>query len=253
MAVSAKVATAYIELVAQTETFKKACNDAGILVKQTAAKMRADMGEAKGSIALLGEEFGVHLPRHLRTFVAELPGVSAAMSAAFNAVAVFMLLDIVVKTGEKIVEFARKNEEAARKNREAWDSSRQKLVETNSELDLSNIKLENQLAKLEHKPENKLAEALAEARVETEKLDDKLQSAIKDAQALLEKQSSGFLSSIFLGTNSTGYEQTMLQQHAGWMENADTPEGKLGESKSFAGSLQARLTELENLQKNVPV
>jgi Lambda phage tail tape-measure protein (Tape_meas_lam_C) len=248
MAVSAKVATAYIEFVAQTETFKKATSEAGRLVKETSGRMRADMAEAKGSIALLGEEFGVHLPRHLRTFVAELPGVSAAMSAAFDAVAVFVLIDVVIKAGEKLTEFIKKNEEAARKNREAWDESRQKLEMNNDALDLANMKLENQLAKLEHKPENRLAAALLEARVETEKLDEKLQAAIKDTQALLEKQSVGMWS-LFTFKAATDYEQTMVAQHARWMTGAGTPEAKLGESKSFAASLDIRLNELLDMQK----
>ncbi len=249
MAVSAKVATAYIEFVAQTETFKKATGEAGRLVKETTGRMRADMAEAKGSIALLGEEFGVHLPRHLRTFVAELPGVSAAMSAAFNAVAIFVLIDVIYKAGEKVVEFAKKNEEAARKNREAWDESRQKLAMNNDELDLANIKLENQLAKLEHKPENKLAQALLEARIETEKLDEKLQAAAKDAQQLLEKQSVSLLGSLWTGKAQTGYEQTMLQQHQGWLAKAGTPEDMKKESESFANSLAIRLNELLGMQK----
>ena len=110
--------------------------------------------------------------------------------------AVFALIDIVFKAGEKIVEFVKKNEEAAKKNAAMWEESRSKLVLNNNELDLANIKLENQMAKLQKKPENKLAEALIEARLETEKLDEKLQAAIKDAQALLEKQSAGFLGSL---------------------------------------------------------
>jgi len=251
MAVSAKVASAYIDLVARTEAFEKALGQATLETRKFRGTVQAEMREAKGSMMLLGEEIGVHIPRHLQTFIAKLPGVSSAMSSAFNAVAVFALIDIVFKAGEKIVEFVKKNEEAAKKNAAMWEESRSKLVLNNNELDLANIKLENQMAKLQKKPENKLAEALIEARLETEKLDEKLQAAVKDAQALLEKQSAGFLGSL-LGKSSAGYEQTMLEQHGGWLQKAATPDAQLQESKSYAASLETRLAQLTAMQQEKP-
>lgn len=64
--------------------------------------------EAKGEMALLGEATGIHIPRHIRSFVAELPGVGAAMSAAFSATAVLFLIDILVKGSEKLSEWIAK-------------------------------------------------------------------------------------------------------------------------------------------------
>ena len=205
MAVSAKVAEAYIDLVARTETFKKALNEADALVKQTASKMRADMAEAKGSIALLGEEFGVHLPRHLRTFVAELPGVSAAMATAFSAVAVYGLAKVVIETAEHISEFAKKNEEAARKSREAWQNALTPISDTNDKLELTKTKLENAIAKIEHKPQNKMKEAIEEATVAADELGRHLDSDIqKIAGALAEQQRKWF--------GSEWLAQTFLKQ-----------------------------------------
>lgn len=63
------------------------------------------MREAKGEAGLLGEAFGIHLPRHVRTFVAEMPGVGAALSAAFSATAVLFLLEALVKGTEKLSEW----------------------------------------------------------------------------------------------------------------------------------------------------
>src|SRR5438552_3007937 len=45
---------------------------------------RESMYQARGEAALLGEAFGIHLPRHVRSFIAELPGVGPALSAAFG-------------------------------------------------------------------------------------------------------------------------------------------------------------------------
>jgi len=67
--------------------------------------LRASTHEAVGEAALLGEATGIHLPRHVRSFLATLPGVSEALSAAFAATAVFFLIDAVVKGSEKLSEW----------------------------------------------------------------------------------------------------------------------------------------------------
>ena len=69
-----------------------------------AVSRRATM-EARGEAMLLGEAFGVHLPRHVSRFVAELPGVGTALSAAFSATAVLFLLDALVKGSEKLADW----------------------------------------------------------------------------------------------------------------------------------------------------
>ena len=188
MAASAKVASAYIDLVARTEAFERALDDAKTHVRKFNSELRAEMREGKGAIALLGEEVGIHLPRHLQTFLAKLPGVAPAMSAAFNAVAVFALADIVFKAGEKVVEFVKKNEEAAKKNVLAWESAKHSIGESNDELELTKAKLENAIAKLEHKPQNALKEAIAEARVEADKLGDKLTTDVEKISGLLKSE-----------------------------------------------------------------
>jgi len=195
MAASAKVASAYIDLVARTEAFERALDDAKTHVRKFNSELRAEMREGKGAIALLGEEVGIHLPRHLQTFLAKLPGVAPAMSAAFNAVAVFALADIVFKAGEKVVEFVKKNEEAAKKNVLAWESAKHSIGESNDELELTKAKLENAIAKLEHKPQNALKEAIAEARVEADKLGDKLTTDVEKISGLLKSEQAGWFAS----------------------------------------------------------
>jgi hypothetical protein len=65
----------------------------------------AEAGEkARASMALMGEEMGVHVPRHLRGFIAELPGVGAAMSAAFSVFAVVGLIEVLGHLAEKAFE-----------------------------------------------------------------------------------------------------------------------------------------------------
>src|SRR5271166_3279391 len=96
--------TATVNLKAETASFKAAMREAAATTRQTAAEMRTSMYEARGAITLLGEEVGVHLPRHLRNFVATLPGVSTLMSAAFSSIAIVGLGAIVLETARKIYD-----------------------------------------------------------------------------------------------------------------------------------------------------
>ena len=68
-------------------------------------RMTFSMQEARGTAALLGEEVGVHIPRHLATFMAGLPGVGVAMSAAFSGVAIIGIIELLVKATEKLADF----------------------------------------------------------------------------------------------------------------------------------------------------
>lgn len=76
--------------------------EAGAQMEQGLHRGAAAAREAKAEMALLGEETGVRIPRHLRAFVAELPGVGEALTAAFSATAVLMLIQILVEGVEKL-------------------------------------------------------------------------------------------------------------------------------------------------------
>src|SRR5579862_8448752 len=80
---------------------ERAFEPAAVAAEEAGERMKASMGEARGEVALLGEEFGVRLPRHVRSFVAELPGVGEALTAAFSATAVLFLVQALVEGAEK--------------------------------------------------------------------------------------------------------------------------------------------------------
>lgn len=65
-----------------------------------------NMREAKGEVMLLGQEAGIHVPRHLQRFIAELPGVGQALTAAFSATAVLFLIQILVEGARKLSDWA---------------------------------------------------------------------------------------------------------------------------------------------------
>jgi hypothetical protein len=97
---------------AATEGFGDSLDDAGAKADEAAnevedASTRSThaVQEARGEVALLGEEFGIRLPRHVRSFVAELPGVGEALSSAFAATAILFIIEAIVKATEKMTDF----------------------------------------------------------------------------------------------------------------------------------------------------
>lgn len=107
------VAQIRVKLLADLAELDKMKSQANAAFREVNRVASREMREAKGSMMLLGDEIGIRLPRHLQTFVAKLPGVASAMSAAFDTIAVIALIDIVVKAGERIAEFVEKNKKAA--------------------------------------------------------------------------------------------------------------------------------------------
>src|ERR1700749_1755820 len=96
-----------ISIVGNTAVF----DDAALKALNTARKTgkgiqdefnKIDITEARGTIGLLGEDIGVHLPRHVQPCVAELPGVGAALEAAFPILAVVALGVAIVEGIEKL-------------------------------------------------------------------------------------------------------------------------------------------------------
>ena len=89
------------ELDATGENAENACEEISSAMNKADFSMR----EARGSAMLLGEEIGVRMNRHVAGFVAQLPGVGAAMESAFSVLAVAMLVEMMVKGIEKLSDW----------------------------------------------------------------------------------------------------------------------------------------------------
>jgi hypothetical protein len=195
--------------------------EAAVQVQGAAEKMSFSMAEAKGSMALISEEIGVKIPRHIRGFIAELPGVGAAMSAAFSAVAIIALIEVVIKITEKIDAWG----SAAEKARLEWEKQTETLHDHNDVLALTNAKLQEAIDKLEHKPVNYAAIALAEATVRADELAKALNTDIDEFEKLLDAQ-----------TNSK------------WEKAWDAISGNASAS-DFKASIDARLENIKKLNE----
>ena len=111
-----------VDLQTKTATFQSGMADAAKSARGAFNDIKGgagDMGRATGGsmmearhgVMLLGEEFGIHLPRALTSFIASIGPVGAAMEAAFPflaiAVGATLLIEALVKmheAGEKVTE-----------------------------------------------------------------------------------------------------------------------------------------------------
>lgn len=138
-------------------------------------KAAFSMREAKGEIALLGEEIGIQIPRHLRGFVAELPGVGQALNAAFSATAVLLLLQLLAEATEKVTSFVSETfifTEAQKESNKAIGEANKQLEDLSKQYDDATDKLEKygkNAVELTAENVAKLAKEQVEAK---EKLDE---------------------------------------------------------------------------------
>ena len=121
-----------VDLQTKTATFQsgmsdaaKSARDAFKDVKQGADEMASgvagasarteySMMEARHGVMMLGEEFGVHLPRGITTFITSLGPVGAAMEMAFPFLAIILGATLLIEHLMKVGEAAEKAAEAGR-------------------------------------------------------------------------------------------------------------------------------------------
>ena len=154
-------------------------------IEDAGNRTRSSMAEARGEAALLGEEFGIRLPRHVRTFVAEIPGVGEALSAAFSATAILFLVQALVQATEKVSNFigATLIYSSAMKAQTAELIRQNILIAQQGEL---YTKAKDQLAALTDKrtPLQKLTDQLADLNKQYDALaDERAPEAVTQAKA----------------------------------------------------------------------
>jgi hypothetical protein len=94
---------------------KQSANEMADGVEQASGRTNYSMTEARHGVMMLGEEFGIHLPRGLTTFIASLGPVGAAMEAAFPFLAIILGATLLIEHLAKIGEAAEKAAEAGHK------------------------------------------------------------------------------------------------------------------------------------------
>ena len=89
-------------------TARGSFNDIGSGAEGMGRRMGSGMTEARHSVMMLGEEFGVHIPRALASFIASLGPVGAALEAAFPFLAIIVGATLLIEHLAKIREAGEK-------------------------------------------------------------------------------------------------------------------------------------------------
>jgi len=135
--------------------------------QETGEAMDHSFTEARGGLMLTEEVVGVHLPRHLNTLIAQIPGVGAAFSTMLPLIGVIAAIAIVGKLIERHEALA------AAINKAAIEAGSQAVKEADQskQIEITNLKLDDQIAKLTHKlPRNYIKEAILESSEAIDKL-----------------------------------------------------------------------------------
>src|ERR1700727_604486 len=160
----------YVLLGLNTVDFEKGANDAKKIANDTADGIDESFGsiaDGRGGFLLAEEAIGIHLPRHLNTLIAKIPGVATAFSYMLPIAGVAVAIEIVGKLIERHDALQAAIAKAAM---EATNLALGQDDETRS-LQLTNLKLDDQIAKLEHRPShNYLKEAFLESANAVDKL-----------------------------------------------------------------------------------
>lgn len=219
----------------------------GEIIKDSMGKATESTHEARGEAALLGELFGIHLPRHVRSFIAELPGVGAALSAAFAATAVIFLIEAVVQIVEKIKAFT----EETNKIKEAmtsWDEAQRKTFNNLEDgllraqehaADLSGNHLEALRLKLELIDHQNL-----------DALDGEMRKLGDEAQKVLALLDRNWFSKTFLGLKGADEAEKKfkdIQEEVSKAFETRTPEAYDAALKKLAAALDDIVSKQEKL------
>lgn len=196
--------------------------------------------------------------RAAERFLATIPGVGKALQAIFPAVGAIAVAGVFVKIGEEAAKAVEKVEKMNSEIQRGFESITSSGKLANDQLALTNAKLQEQLDRLEHKPENHLAAALAEAKVKADELFDSLRKDNEEITKVLEANQSGLLAQAMGKAPSAQVKQVIQDQMTQFenigrkIQNAPDQATRDTESKRLMEQLQAAIPWIEQMKQQNP-
>lgn len=197
-------------------------------------EMEVNSREAKGEIGLLGEAIGIRLPRHVRSFVAELPGMGEALTAAFSATAVLFVVEAIVQATEKLTDFVASTfiyTDAMKEEENQVKEVNKKLVEQNEELK----KLQRELEELGLSSWGKFNLAMKETGKNLDDQRKKLADIVKEQHDFV--------------TSGKEWADQFLANQSVWSKGLDFVKGYFGMETSFMEASKKKGQELADARK----
>lgn len=136
-------------------------------------------------------------------FVSTVLKAGPLVQAAFPVIGAVALGSVIVGLSQKTLKFIDDMEKGKERVAEAFRKINEPLRITNDELALANARLEQDIAKLEGRPQNNLRIALEEAKVAADKLADSLDKDLEKIQKVLQENEVGMLSGLLFNKAST--------------------------------------------------
>lgn len=183
--------------------------------------------------------------RAAAAFLSTTLGLGPALEAAFPVIGLIALGDVAVQVGKSLYDAFDMGGERARRAAEDFREATNSLNSMNDEINVEIDRLAIANEKLEHKPTNGMKLAIDEAILDADRLDQKLDSVLKKIEESV-KGLSGSVPQQALGLRGgTGYEHTMVSEHARHLSEQASIQGQLNESISYGNSLLIRKNELQ--------
>lgn len=221
----------------------------GKSAKQAGEHTVSSMAASSAAIRLLENPLHGSI-RAAERFITMLPGMSKLLAAGFPIIGAVVLGEMLVKLGAEAYNFFKTIEQAPEKISGAWRELQAPLKLTNDELALANDRLKNDIAALEHKPKNALAETLDEARVAADKLAIALDGDLKSLGKLLEENKSSFLQNMVKNQSGTEDIRKELVGETGSGGFRARVAGLNGDPKAAMAAYDEEIAKLETWRQN---
>lgn len=178
-----------VDLNVNTASFSEGLNKAAYTATSSAKNISSafdstnySMMEARHGVMLLGEEFGVHMPRAVSTLIASVAPIGSVMASAFPILGAVALVGIIAKVVE---HFDKASEQAAKFSREEQEVQNKAALASQA-LEIENLKLDDEISKLTGgAPRNTLAEQILETNKRAGELAASLDKDADKADKLL--------------------------------------------------------------------
>ena len=159
-----------------------------------------------------------------------------------------------MRLGEGAYKLFKEIEEAPRKIRDAFSEMESSVRLANDELQKSNDQLRDEIAKIEHKPENSIRVALGDARVAADQLGISLNRDLTALQQLFEKNQVGFLRQLLgeAGTDDLDKQLKEFQRKVAGIsaQAVVSRQEEIGGAQLFDPSSLKRSKEAEQIKTN---
>lgn len=228
---------------------KKGIADLDGQTKEFSSHTVSGMQAASASIRLLENPLGNNT-RAIERLLSQSKLLSGAMQMAFPVVGAVAMGFIIFKLGNDVAEFIKKTQQMPRNLELGFAAMNQSAQLADDALKVTNDKLDEQIAKLEHKPVNGMALALDEARVNADKLAESLARDSKAMAELMKENQTGILAQAFGGQDSTAGVSNAVNLYNKQMQSLGTQnslalhDGDKGQSAALVKQM-ADLTDAE--------